>query len=222
MTPGQRLVASDGYEVALFPLEYLYMSQDEGGDYSHSGTYNIDLLGWGANGRIFQGPIYAPCTMKVVAYWGTYSGGHQVTFESVDKVHLPNGQLDYLTIAFGHDSNPPYTTIGQVVNQGQLCYHTGTYGNVTGDHTHTCAGQGHFQGYTNRGNGKYDLTNRIHYWDAVYVNDTTIVQGYGHNWITYDGPTPPSPTEEIKRKFPWVLYSRKFRERRRYNGKNTY
>ena len=72
MVAGQTLVASDGYEVALFPMPYLRMSQDEGGDYSHIGTYNIDLLGWDSNGRVYQAPIYAPCTMKVVARWLTY------------------------------------------------------------------------------------------------------------------------------------------------------
>ena len=213
MQAGQRMVASDGYEVALFHMPYLRMSQDEGGDYSHINTYNIDFLGWGPNGRIYQAPIYAPCTMKVVAFWdnGT-AGGHNVTFESVDKVHLANGQLDYLTINFGHDSNPPYTQIGQVVQQGDVCYHTGTYGQVTGDHTHSCCGQGHYQGYTTRQGGHMDLTNRIHYWDALYVNDTVISQGYGHNWRTYTGPTPPTPTPSLKR-FPWVLYARKLRQK---------
>ena len=211
MRAGERMVAQDGYEVALFPMPYLYMSQDEGGDYSHIGTYNIDLLGWGANGRIYQAPIYAPCTMKVVATWLNYAGGNSVFFESVDKVHLANGQLDYLTISFGHDSNPPITTIGQVVNQGDLCYHTGTYGNVTGDHTHTCCGQGHYQGVTSRPPENHqDLTNRIHYWEALYVNDTTIVRGFNHNWVEWTGPTPtPTPPRS---KFKWVLYSRKFRE----------
>ena len=109
----ERIVASDGYEVALFPLPYLYMSQDEGGDYSHVGTYNIDFLGYGASGRIYNAPIYAPCTMKVVAVWMTYQAGNRVVFESVDKVHLANGQLDYLTISFAHDSNP--SVIGQAV-----------------------------------------------------------------------------------------------------------
>ena len=208
MVAGQRMVASDGYEVALFHMPYLYMSQDEGGDYSNVGTYNIDFLGWGPNGRIYQAPIYAPCTMKVVAFWDSYGGGHNVTFESVDVVHLANGTLDYLTINFGHDSNPPYTTIGQVVNQGDLCYHTGTYGNVTGDHVHTCCGQGHYQGYTTRPEGHQDLTNRIHYWDALYVNDTVISQGYNHPWRTYqEGEVPFN-----KKKFPWVLYARKLRE----------
>ena len=149
--------------------------------------------------------------MKVVATWLNYAGGNSVFFESVDKVHLANGQLDYLTISFGHDSNPPITTIGQVVNQGDLCYHTGTYGNVTGDHTHTCCGQGHYQGVTSRPPENHqDLTNRIHYWEALYVNDTTIVRGFNHNWVEWTGPTPtPTPPRS---KFKWVLYSRKFRE----------
>ena len=204
----QKLIANDGYEVALFPLESLYMSQDESGDYSHQGTYNIDFLGYNTSGvRVFQAPIYAPCTMKVVATLLNYAGGNGVIFESVNKVHLANGQLDYLTISFAHDSTPPITIIGQVVRQGELCYHTGTYGNVTGDHVHSCCGQGHYQGFTDRG-GHQDLTNRIHYWDAVYVNDTRILQGYNHNWLTYG-----IFYNMNKSKFPWVLYANKLRNK---------
>lgn len=214
MTTGQRLVAQDGYEVALFPMPYLNMSQDEGGDYSHLGTYNIDFLGWGPLGRVYNAPIYAPCTMKVMYTGLSYAGGNQVGFQSVNPVHLANGQLDYLCITFAHDPNPPITTIGQVVNQGDLCYHTGSYGNVTGDHVHSCCGQGTWQGQTQRPpENHWDLANRIHYWEAVYVNDTTIIQGYNHNWITWTGPTPPTPTP-TRSKFPWVLYARKLRERR--------
>lgn len=212
MYAGQRMVASDGYEVALFPMPYLRMSQDEGGDYSHQGTYNIDLLGWSPSGRVLRAPMYAPCTLRLVAYWNNYDGGNQQTWESVNRVHLANGQLDYLTIAFAHDSSPPYTTIGTVVNQGELIYHTGTYGNVTGDHCHTCAGQGQYQGYTTRPTGHMDLTNRIHYWDALYVNDTVVSQGFNHPWQTWTGPIPPTPEDE-ESKFPWFIYWR-----RRRNG----
>lgn len=214
MIAHQRLVATDGYEVALFPLEYLYMSQDEGGDYSHVNTYNIDFLGWGANGRINNCPIYAPCTMKVVATNLTYAGGNIVTFESTRPVHLANGQLDYLTIYFAHAQTPPYTQIGQVVRQGEICYYTGEYGIVTGDHTHSCCGQGHYQGLTERTGGHYDLTNRIHYWDAVYKNDTHVIQGYNHNWVDYQGGIiPPPPITTRKNHFPWVLYAKKLREK---------
>lgn len=211
MIANQTLIAEDGYEVALFPMPYLYMTQDEGGDYSHQGTYNIDFIGYNASGVVYNAPIYAPCTMKVVSTTLTYAGGNNVTFESVDKVHLPNGALDYLCIEFSHDNNPPITTIGQVVNQGQLCYHTGTYGNVTGDHVHTCVGQGHYQGITERTSGNWDLTNRIHYWDGVFVNDTIIREGYGHDWKIWDGPV---PTLTIRNKFPWAVYANRLRLKR--------
>lgn len=203
MIAGQTLVAQDGYEVCLFPLDILYMTQDEGGDYSHQGTYNVDFVGTTA-----QAPLYAPVTMKVVGTSLSYEGGNNVKFESVNPVHLANGNLDYLTIEFSHDSNPPVTTIGQVVAQGQLCYHTGTYGYVTGDHVHTCAGEGHYSGIVQRPPyGWWDLANRIHYWDACYVNDTTIIQGYGHDWRTWDEPvTPPKVWGTYKKSgFPYPV-----------------
>lgn len=211
MKANQTLIAQDGYEVALFPMPYLYMTQDEGGSYSHYNTFNIDLVGYNGRSVVTRAPVYAPCTMKVVNYMSSYSGGHGVTFESVNKVHLPNGNLDYLTILFMHDNNPPYTTVGQRVNQGQLCYHTGTYGYVTGDHLHTCVGQGHWRGLIQRAGGNWDLANRIHYWNGVYVNDTTIVVGYSHNWRKYTGGTPtpqpqPTPTTKARKdKFPWPI-----------------
>lgn len=207
MRAGQTLVASDGYEVALFPFEYLYMSQDEGGDFSHVNTYNIDFLGWDSNGRVLKCPFYAPCTLKCVAIWDSTSNNR--VYQSTRKVHLASGVIDYLTIAFAHDDNPPHN-VGDIIGQGQLLGHTGTTGNVTGDHTHTCCGRGTYQGYTQRTGGHYDLTNRIHYWDAVYVNDTTIVRGFNHNWVIYQGGITPSGGKRTK--FPWVLYARKLRK----------
>lgn len=208
----ETLVAPDGYEVALFPMPYMNMSQDEGGDYSHLDTYNIDFLGWGENGRVLQAPLYAPCTMKIVDAKLTYVWGNEIVFESVNKVHLPNGNLDYLTMAVAHDNNPPYTNLDTVINQGELCYRTGTYGNVTGDHVHLCLGEGQYSGFTQRSSGNYDLTNRIHCWEGVYVNDTVIINGYGHNWEIYV--TPPTPTPTKARKYPWVLYTRKLNQMR--------
>ena len=50
MRPLQRLIAADGYEVMLFPMEYMYISQGEGGSLSHDKA--MDFLGWNANGRV--------------------------------------------------------------------------------------------------------------------------------------------------------------------------
>ena len=215
MIAGQRLVASDGYEVALFPMPYMYISQGElmpTTNWSHYNTYNMDFMGYDANGRVYQAPLYAPFTMKVVALWD-YSGSHTVTWESVNKVHFADGTLDYMTIEFTHANNPPYHTIGDTVTQGSLCYYTGTFGNVTGDHVHICCGIGHYIGYTQRVGGHYDLTNRYHMYDSLYINDTIIeYDSHDYPWKTWTGPTPPPPSPRPKSKFPWVLYAKKLRE----------
>ena len=222
MRANQRLVANDGYEVCLFPLEYLYMTQNEGGNYTHSGTYNLDFAGWGANGVVYRCPVYAPCTMKVISTSFSYYGGNAVIFESTNRVHLANGSLDYVTIMFMHDNNPPYRNIGQVVQQGQLCYRTGTYGMVTGDHLHSCIGQGKGGRFVQRYTGNWDLSNRIHYWDGVFVNDTRIIVGYNHPWKKWTGghtPTPPTPTPTPtptmmynKGKYNFVLFNKRKRQ----------
>lgn len=209
MLRGERMGDGAGNEVVLFPFEYLYMSQDEGGDYSHSGTYNIDFLGWDANGRVLECPYYAPCTLECIGYYDTSSNDR--IYQSIAPVHLANGSINYLTLYVAHDNHPPHV-IGEVIIQGELLGYTGTAGQVTGDHLHTCVGQGTYDGFTTRPGGHQDLTNRIHYWDACYVNDTVIVQGYNHNWITYQGGVTPGGGGR-KSSFPWVLYARRKREK---------
>ena len=216
MLAGQTLVARDGYEVALFPMPYLYMTQDEGADYSHAGTYNIDLIGWSLGGRVYQAPIYAPCTCKLVWKEDSYAAGNIRIFQSTREVHTPSG-LQYICFYFGHDSAPPINTIGAVANQGDLIYHTGTYGQATGDHTHTCMGYGQWVSHsynitTRPPNNHQDFTYRLHYWDAVYVNDTVVYRGFNHDWVTWDEPIPHVTFDNGN--FPWVLYANKLRNKR--------
>ena len=129
MRAGQSLVANDGYEVMLFPLEYMYMSQGEltPSGYSHHNCLSMDFMGWGANGRIYQCPYYAPCSCKCVQV-----GNGSVVWESTNKVHCPDGTFNYVTFHFAHDDNATIHYIGQTKQQGDLIGHTGTTGNVTG------------------------------------------------------------------------------------------
>lgn len=202
MIANQTLVAADGYEVPLFPLTYLYMTQDEGGDFSHAGTYAIDFVGYNGSVVIAGAPLYAPCSMR--CRLAPPGGSNGEIWDSIDKVHLPNGQLDYLTLEFDHSNNPPYHYVGAEVSQGQLFYTTGTAGFVTGDHVHICIGQGAGGVLVQRPSGNWDLSNRIHMWEGLFVNDTPIIQGYGHDWKVWDGPTP-QPTREYRKKFPWPV-----------------
>ena len=205
MVAGERLVANDGKEVMLFPLPYIYISQGENESFSHSGILAIDFLGWDSNGRVYQAQMYAPCSCKCVATIDDYNKGR--IFQSLDVVHTPNG-LQYVTFMYFHDNNP-IASVGDVFTQGDLIGHTGTEGNVTGDHTHMNMANGSFNPNNYWKNGQ--LVNSDHIYDICYTNDTIIVNGYGYNWIEYSGGL--TPGEKTKGKFPWVLYARKLRNR---------
>lgn len=208
MLAHQRMVASDGKEVMLFPLPYIYISQGENGSYSHQGTLNIDFLGWGANGRIYNAPMYAPCSCRCVATIDANNNGR--IFQSLNEVHTPNG-LQYVTFMWFHDNNP-IASVGDTFTQGDLIGHTGTAGNVTGDHTHMNMANGTYAGWENvPPQNQGQLKNSTHIYDICYVNDTVIVQGNGYNWQEYQGGS--TPTEKEKHKFPWVLYAKKLRNK---------
>ena len=209
MTAGQRMVGNDGKEVMLFPLPYMYISQGENESFSHAGILAIDFLGWDADGRVYNAPMYAPCTCTCVAYIDSYNKGR--IFQSVDRVHTPNG-LEYVTFMCFHDNNP-IATIGERFRQGDVFAHTGTAGGVTGDHTHFNCANGQYAGWENVPPDNHgELVNSEHIYDICYVNDTILVEDYNYDWQYYQNGFIPSN----KRKgFPWVLYANKLRERNR-------
>lgn len=206
MVANQKMVASDGYEVMLFPLPYMYISQGENESFSHAGILAIDFMGWNSLGREFNAPMYAPCSCKCVAIIDTYNNGR--VFESLNPVHTPNG-LEYVTFMCFHDNNP-IASVGDEFSQGVIFAHTGTAGGVTGDHTHFNTASGTYAGWENvppDNNG--ELVNSTHIYDTCYVNDTQIVEGYGYSWQEYTGEL---EVERKKKRFPWVVYSKKLRD----------
>lgn len=210
MVAGERMVGSDGKEVMLFPLPYMYISQGEYESFSHAGIMAMDFLGYGANGRIYNAPMYAPCSCKCVATIDANNKGR--IFQSLDRVHTPSG-LKYVTFMCFHDNNP-IASVGSRFTQGEIFAHTGTAGYVTGDHTHFNTANGTYAGWENvppDGNGQ--LKNSNHIYDICYVNDTVLSHPYNYNWVTYSGGVTPSGFRNSK--FPWVLYARKLREERR-------
>lgn len=210
MRANQKLVALDGYEVMLFPLEYMNISQDEGGSYSHAGTLQMDFLGWGENGRIYNCPFYAPCTCRCVAI--TDSKTNNRVFESVNLVHYADSSLDYITFEFAHDDFP-LAIIGSIFNQGDLIGHTGTKG-ADGDHVHFQTAKGTYQGWEQvPPNNNWQLIGEISIYNACYVNDTIIINGESHPWKTY---AESIKQESEEHKFKWVLYAEKLRNKRTF------
>ena len=204
MRAGETMVDSNGNQVALFPMEYINISQGEGGSYSHAGRWAIDFLGWDANGRVLQCPYYAPFDCHVVQHASYYN-----VWQSNNRVVTPKG-LTYVSFVVMHDDNPP--PLGTYKSMGETIGHTGTKTSpggtpVTGDHLHMQSASSTFQGWINGGR---DLKNREHIYNLFYVNDTTIINGYGYNWRIYDGGITPMYK---KYNFKWVLYANKLRNK---------
>lgn len=204
MTAGQTMVDSNGNEISLFPLEYMYISQGEltPSGYSHHGSYAMDFLGWGADGRILKCPYYAPFSCRVVQRASYYA-----VWQSLHPVITPRGK-QYVTFVVMHDDTPPL--LGVTATQGQLIGHTGTKtyegGSVSGDHCHMDGANGTFSGWMS---GGHDLLNREHLYNLFYVNDTVMSHPMSYSWKTYTGPL--SPVKKYH--FKWVLYANKLRNK---------
>lgn len=144
MVKGQTLIASDGLEVCLYPLESIRITQSYKGDTSH-GSFEVANTGlWDVTGISGDNPlgcIIAPFSGKIVACKTGYVNGNQRILASNNKVHLPDGTIDYANFGWGHDKNL-LVKLGDEVKQGQIIGYTGTYGFVTGEHSHLMIGKG--------------------------------------------------------------------------------
>ena len=207
MQAGERKVASDGHEVMLFPLTQLYVTQGENGNYSHQGILAMDLVVLGQT----HAPLYAPCSCTCVATIDANNNGR--IFQSNSEVWTPDG-LKYVTFMCFHDNNP-IASVGSIFTQGDLMAHTGTAGNVTGDHTHFNTAYGTYAGWEHVPPANHgELVNSSHIYLTCYIDDTNIANDGGYTWVRYGEtpPVPPTPSGTRKGKFPWVLYARKLRK----------
>lgn len=207
MKAGQTLVASDGHEVCLFPMDMLYITQLSGpSSLSHCCGHPIDIVG-----NTPQYPLYAPFSCHLVWSW---PDGNERSYTSDDMVWYatPNGDgwtLGYVTVCFTHQNNPPTQTS---FKQGELIAHTGTAGNVTGDHCHLDqstlpnVGNVSFGVTCAYGNLCYALDGSTDPTKIYFINDTNVVQTLGLNFASWEGGvTPPQPQPESRKYMPLLL-----------------
>ena len=123
------LVANDGYEVCLFPMDVGYISQ-----YSHeygNAVYNAyDLAGNYDSTTNIREEVYAPCSMTVVkSQLGSPQYSNNVIFKSDNPVYIP-GETSPKTIfiCMTHCDDIAWVVQKGHFNQGELCYYEGTYG----------------------------------------------------------------------------------------------
>ena len=183
MVANQKLVASDGYEVALFPCEALYLTPAREPD-EHD-VLALDFLPRDVNGNTITGmKCYAPFSGTIV-----YTGNdHNLILESDDLVHAPDGTLKYMRVLVAHSYTAPI--INTHYNQGDEFYTTGNYGQSFGEHLHMEVATVDNKSASYWNSGGIGIYGAIHVWDGLYVNDTVLLRPEDYNWITYNVPTP--------------------------------
>lgn len=135
-------VAADGYENAIFPMEYVNISYSEDKHTKiHNGRYRYanDLAGKDIN----RDDFFAPFTLEIADLdWDP--GANGIVFKSKDKVHYADGRLHYMYIMVGHDDNIDYLKNLEkegkegkiIIPQGTAFYQEGKKGKATGNHVH--------------------------------------------------------------------------------------
>ncbi len=209
MLANHSYIGSNNKQNVVFPLVYMYLTQGEGGSYSHAGTYAMDFQGMSnITTRQLRCPYYAPCDLKLVAI--ADSASHSYVYTSVNEVNFIDGTSGYFTILVAHDDTS--YSVGRNVLQGQLLGRTGTYGISTGDHVHMECKKGTYEGCHYNSDNVYMLTNSTHIYNLIGVDDTTLIVDGNYNWREFgDSPTPLN--SKRKNKFNWVLYAKKLRNR---------
>lgn len=209
----------NGYEYCLFPLDYMNCSQrgtpGDMSSYSHCCTYACD---WTDPSTPY--PVYAPFS-GTLTNMGVTNG--RCYFWSDDKVWTPAG-LTYVSLELVHDNNPPAS--GHY-NQGDLIYHTGNAGNVTGPHVHLDQSNRkdvriQAAGYACTGSSTpscWTLPHTRPPYEIFYVTGTeTVVNLRG---MTFQQ-VPVSPSPGASAMLPILLMFKALKERRKAeNGKNT-
>ncbi|ARQ95568.1 hydrolase [Bacillus phage SerPounce] len=174
MKEGQKSVGANGKQNSMFPMDVMYITQGESGDFSHSKAKAIDYIHLTKSGvRTRRAWYYAPADMTVVN-----AGSAGTMWATDDEVNTPTG-TKRMCYMFWHDNNHSAYPVGTKRKQGEKCGQTGTAGFATGDHLHIEVMNG----------AVFDKSNAIHNWDAFFINDTEIVVDFGYAWKTTDDQT---------------------------------
>lgn len=167
-------------EKATLNIDNLYISQGMNGTYSHKGNLAIDL----ANCIYLKAPFTGVIKKK-------YDYCNAVWLESIEKVEFADGTIDYMTVLTMHDNNINDLKVGQIIKKGEVYYHPGVKGNVTGTHIHMCVGKGKFtgSGWYQNAYGKWCVCNQYDITKALFLNrDVKISKGI-YNWKTVSSTT---------------------------------
>lgn len=174
MKEGMKSIGTNGKQNSMFPMDVMYITQGESGDFSHSKAKAIDYIHLTKSGvRTRSAWYYAPADMTVIQ-----AGSAGTMWATDQEVNTPTG-TKRMCYMFWHDNNHSNYKVGDKRKQGEKCGQTGTAGFATGDHLHIEVMNG----------ANFDKSNAVHNWDAFFINETEIVVDFGYPWKTADGTT---------------------------------
>lgn len=175
MQPNKTYVASDGYEYFMCPMTEFKITQVENVG-THLGTKAVDFASGTAG---YRAPYYAPATVKCIKTIPSYG---EATWQTVNKVHCPNGYFGIVTFETVHD-NTFNAYVGMVIKQGQQLGNMGDAGRANGVHLHIEFTQSANGNMAYNSYGIYTFTATESYVDdTFYVDDTNIITPMAGNW----------------------------------------
>jgi GH25 family lysozyme M1 (1,4-beta-N-acetylmuramidase) len=175
MKPNKTYVASDGYEYFMCPMTEFKITQVENVG-THLGTKAVDFASGTAG---YRAPYYAPATVKCIKTIPSYG---EATWQTVNKVHCPNGYFGIVTFETVHD-NTFNAYVGMVIKQGQQLGNMGDAGRANGVHLHIEFTQSANGNMAYNSYGIYTFTATESYVDdTFYVDDTNIITPMAGNW----------------------------------------
>lgn len=197
MLPNQTMIDEQGYQVCLFPMTYMNVTQGFGlNTYSHCCGCPFD---YGTSPNIV--PVYAPCDMHLT--YNPHTGANTLFYSSDNPVNTPSG-ISYVSIQVTH-CRSENLTIKQNITQGELFYYSGdASGSIAaiGIHLHmdqSLYAEAVWMNYHIKCTGTkkecWGMEHPAPAYDVFYVNDTDLVYSGGYPWKVFEGgqPEPPSP-----------------------------
>lgn len=190
----------DGTQLAVLPCwGTVYITQAEGGDFSHMGSLSVDFAY-----PQTKVPLYAPFDMTCM--YVDLQNAFTV-WQSDRPVKCADGSVSYVTFNTGHSDDTGSNSVGDTKKKGQVYAHTGTSGNVTGDHTHIECSKAEFTvPWATNPAGNGSLPNPAHMYDVfsscnnITKEEINIINQTSTNmpWrciLDWDdgGSTPPEP-----------------------------
>ena len=187
MKPGEKYLDPQGRTIAVYPSPFLAWSQDVNTG-SHLGSFAFDET---VDGTRTKKPIYSPGNLIVVAKQAE-GKSNAIILDTLAPEHWADGTIDFYHLRLVHDDNISDIALKQIFTQGEKLYDEGVYGRVTGPHIHLEVGRGKYPGrlVLNKA-GNNALIKSVEPWKVFFVNDTTILNGFGHPWKTYVWPAVP-------------------------------